>query len=617
MRLLFAYVLLPLALSASALVSVPRARAQSDSVELDRYVAAPTSEDGFALSRPDDRGHLQFGARLDLDYALNPLVVEGTLGDPSSERQALVEHALTARLALHLGLFDRLVVFAGLPVALVQSGAAFDSAPAGDGAGLGDAFLGIRGRLYGESGDVFALAIQAAAILPTAAAANAAQRYTGEDGFVFQPALIAELRPIDALRLTANLGARLRGGGPARVVNLSVSHELTYGVGATFDAVEDLLAFYLEVYGAQTFENIGGQGARESGPFEGLLGARVRALPELTVGLAGGMGFTRGYGSPDFRAVLTAGWASREEEVVVGDTDGDGLTDDVDQCVDEPEDVDSHEDDDGCPDPDNDGDGILDAQDACPMEPETVNDHEDADGCPDGIPDTDGDGLPDDVDQCVDQPEDQDGFEDEDGCPDADNDGDGVMDEPDSCPDQAGPAENRGCPDTDRDSDTVVDRQDNCPDVAGSPENQGCPDEQRVRIESGRLEILERVFFRTDSDRLQRRSHALLTNVAQVLNNHPEIQRIIVEGHTDSRGDHDHNVDLSQRRAESVVRFLVEAGVDAGRLTARGYGPDRPRAENASTAREHAQNRRVEFNIPSNDGVQPADDAAGSDGADR
>jgi|GEM_PF-2001876 len=66
-----------------------------------------------------------------------------------------------------------------------------------------------------------------------------------------------------------------------------------------------------------------------------------------------------------------------------GDRDGDGITDDVDNCPNDPEDFDGFEDSDGCPDPDNDGDGILDADDRCPNDPEIFNGYEDEDGCPD------------------------------------------------------------------------------------------------------------------------------------------------------------------------------------------------------------------------------------------
>ena len=98
------------------------------------------------------------------------------------------------------------------------------------------------------------------------------------------------------------------------------------------------------------------------------------------------------------------------------DRDGDGITDDVDRCPDEPEDRDGFQDADGCPDPDNDADGIADAMDKCPNEPEDKDGFQDADGCPD--PDNDQDGILDTADKCPNAPETKNGFQDDDGCPD-------------------------------------------------------------------------------------------------------------------------------------------------------------------------------------------------------
>jgi outer membrane protein OmpA-like peptidoglycan-associated protein len=183
---------------------------------------------------------------------------------------------------------------------------------------------------------------------------------------------------------------------------------------------------------------------------------------------------------------------------------------------------------------------------------------------------------------------------------------------------EPGPASNQGCPDPDRDGDTVVDRRDNCPDVVGTPENQGCPEAQQVRIEEGRLEILDVVYFRTNRDVIQNRSFGLLRNVAQVLNAHPEITQVRVEGHTDSRGRRESNMTLSQKRAEAVVAFLVREGVSAERLVAQGFGPDRPLVENATNAEQHAQNRRVEFNIVNGgESVQTQNSGPSADTVDR
>jgi outer membrane protein OmpA-like peptidoglycan-associated protein len=292
-------------------------------------------------------------------------------------------------------------------------------------------------------------------------------------------------------------------------------------------------------------------------------------------------------------AGYTLGGGARETstEVVIDDPDADGFIGSADSCPEE-----SGVEPDGCPARDADGDGLVPPQDRCPGEAETVNGFEDDDGCPDELPDTDGDGLRGDADKCPTEPEDVDSFEDQDGCPDLDNDKDGVVDTADKCPAEAGVVENRGCPDTDRDKDGVVDRLDNCPDEPGTAANQGCKKKQLVVITQTSLKILDKVFFATNKARILPRSRRLLNNVAQVLQSHPEIEKIRIEGHTDDRGNDAHNKDLSQRRADAVRDYFIERGVAAERLESLGFGEEKPVADN-KTGKGRAQNRRVEFNI--------------------
>lgn len=245
---------------------------------------------------------------------------------------------------------------------------------------------------------------------------------------------------------------------------------------------------------------------------------------------------------------------------------------------------------------DADSDGLVGAADQCPSEAENFNNFEDEDGCPDEIPDSDRDGLSDRVDECPGKAEDKDGFEDDDGCPDLDNDGDGITDLTDLCPAKTGPPENRGCPDEDRDGDTVVDRLDNCPDEKGTVNNRGCAAKQLVVITSTQLEILDRVFFRSGKDVIQKRSFALLDNIAAVLNSHPEIKTVQIAGHTDDKGKAAKNLVLSQKRAEAVARYLVGKGVHFNRIKPKGFGEDAPAVEGSSRKAREA-NRRVEFKI--------------------
>jgi outer membrane protein OmpA-like peptidoglycan-associated protein len=598
------------------------ASAQDARATLDRYRAAETPEDPFHLSRATDLGHLRFGAQLHLDYAHDPLVYEATSGDAGTELLPVVEHQLVGTVGLSLGLFDRLVVHAGLPVVLAMTGAPEDEVtpldlrPA-DGAGLGDLVLGARVRLLGEEDDIGALAFQAAIAFPTAGESA----YRGDPSVTGHPELVGELRPIDDLVVLANVGVLIRQETSDQQTNLLFGSELTYGLGVFAPVWRDTdPRTYLEVggqlYGWSTLSQIG---VREGTALEATAGARFFHAVGAVGGLAIGPGLTRGFGSPDVRIVLTLGWRMMPGDGT--DSDGDGVADEDDACPADAEDRDDFRDEDGCPDVDDDEDGILDVDDACRLEPETINGVEDEDGCPDEVGpgpaappvDTDGDGLTDDVDACPGAPEDDDDFEDEDGCPDPDNDGDGVLDTADRCPLEAGVVANEGCPDADRDGDTVVDRIDNCPDEPGTVENHGCEAVQQVILVEGRLEILDNVYFRTSRATIQERSYPLLMNVAEVLQAHPELDRVVVEGHTDSRGRAAYNRRLSRERAEAVVDFLVErGGVDRGRLEAVGYGPDRPVVPDASTPEEHARNRRVEFTLPESDVVRTTDAADAS-----
>jgi OOP family OmpA-OmpF porin len=142
----------------------------------------------------------------------------------------------------------------------------------------------------------------------------------------------------------------------------------------------------------------------------------------------------------------------------------------------------------------------------------------------------------------------------------------------------------------------VVDREDNCPDEPGTVKNHGCKEKQLVVITEQGLDILDIVYFDTSKAIIQKRSYKLLDNVAAVIIAHPQVGKFRVEGHTDDRGNDDDNLDLSQRRAEAVVKYLVDKGVPAERLEALGFGETKPIADNKTKA-GRAKNRRVEFKI--------------------
>lgn len=149
----------------------------------------------------------------------------------------------------------------------------------------------------------------------------------------------------------------------------------------------------------------------------------------------------------------------------------------------------------------------------------------------------------------------------------------------------------------DRDGDGVEDIADACPDSPGpidtDPTKSGCAEAELV---DGVIHIREQVKFRLGSSELDPVGDATLNAVANVLANHREIERIRVEGHTDSAGIADHNAALSAARARAVVTWLASHGVESTRLEARGYGADRPLTTN-STEEGRRINRRVEFHV--------------------
>ena len=101
----------------------------------------------------------------------------------------------------------------------------------------------------------------------------------------------------------------------------------------------------------------------------------------------------------------------------------------------------------------------------------------------------------------------------------------------------------------------------------------------------------------------QERSFQLLDQVAGILTARPDLRLVRVEGHTDDRGSDSYNLDLSQRRAESVVSYLVSRGVEPQSLSPVGYGETQPIADNRSPE-GRADNRRVEFIILEQDGCE-------------
>ncbi|MCS6796995.1 MAG: OmpA family protein [Myxococcota bacterium] len=119
---------------------------------------------------------------------------------------------------------------------------------------------------------------------------------------------------------------------------------------------------------------------------------------------------------------------------------------------------------------------------------------------------------------------------------------------------------------------------------------------QLVVVERTHIELREQIHFAFDSDVILPESFGLMEQIRAAIAGHPELRRIEIQGHTDDVGTEMYNLDLSQRRALSVRRWLVERGIEPDRLLARGYGEGHPLVR-ATTEEARARNRRVEFRI--------------------
>ena len=172
----------------------------------------------------------------------------------------------------------------------------------------------------------------------------------------------------------------------------------------------------------------------------------------------------------------------------------------------------------------------------------------------------------------------------------ADSDNDGVIDNDDQCPNT--PAGVKvdvvGCP-LDADKDGVADYLDQCPDSAADArvDSKGCK-LKKVRVE----EIKMNVQFASNSSIVPQSAMSEIQKVADFMKAHGDLV-VDIEGHTDSMGKASYNKYLSQRRADSVAKVLVDKfGIETGRVIAVGYGEEKPVATN-DTAEGRQANRRV------------------------
>lgn len=141
----------------------------------------------------------------------------------------------------------------------------------------------------------------------------------------------------------------------------------------------------------------------------------------------------------------------------------------------------------------------------------------------------------------------------------------------------------------DSDSDGVANNADNCPGTpAGTKvDSKGC--------KLAKVIVLDGVQFQLNSSALKPGSETVIADAIATLNNNPSVA-VEVGGHTDSTGEASYNKWLSQRRAEQVRTLLMQGGIEGERITAVGYGEERPVQDNGTRAGREA-NRRVELTV--------------------
>lgn len=484
---------------------------------------------------PGARGDHLLRAALVFDYTRAPLALVST----NQDVHLVVADQLWAHALASFALGHRWLVALELPVLLRETGErqafAAELAPASQSLALGDPRLTLRGRIWGRA-DGLALGLGLGASAPLAT-----QAYAGSPGPVLRP--FVALGHQSATTFSAfNFGFEWRqsqtlpGIGPTRVGS---SLQLAWASGFALDP-EHSTRLGPEVALNMTV----GNGARLLDPrstvCQLLLHLQHRLLGgPFEVGAAFGPTIGRAPGAADYRALLSLAFSPEEPT----------------------------------PPPDSDDDRVPDDADMCPSLRGEASEDPMMHGCPPVPSDADGDGIPDTIDACPRTPGEPSIVRKRHGCPKPlDRDQDSIADPDDACPDQPGvasdDAQQRGCP----------------------------PAKPKVALEQSQIAITEQVQFETGTAVIRDHSSELLQQVVGLLQSHPELQSCEVAGHTDDTGTSELNRQLSEARARAVMTWLVAHGVDAKRLSARGYGQTRPIADNTSEE-GRARNRRVEFLI--------------------
>ena len=546
------------AVLAAAALAPAAAAAQDRTFYLDRLRIAGAPEDGLGVWRPEMGPDTRFFGQLGIGFALNPLRSDNYVDDERIEEQLAgnpVERQLITYFNAGIEIMDRFAIQASFPLIVNQAGNTTDEGPGGtripeigqavNPASLAPMDLRLDGRLivFRTQDRAFKLGVTGAVFLPT----GNDNEYAGDTATHGSFGVAAEY-DFKTFFVTTNVGVAIRP--TAQLNELFVGSELTYGAAGYVPLLDGKLRVGAEIFGSfgLTEQTLG---ELDASPIEWMAGGKYFFNKKRTLFAGGGAGsrLSGGY-APDFRALLVVGGAFSLADV-------DARAPDFKYVIEKEKDT--------------DGDGYPDVIDLCPEDKEDGRAPKPSDGCPD-MPDRDGDGIPDVVDKCPDDPEDMDGIDDRDGCPETDADQDGVPDAEDQCPKEPGQR------------------------VTEDPSKNGCPYYIRRITGSAEIQILKQVEFEFDSWTIVPRSFPILDEVVRLLKANPEIKLVSIEGHTDNQGGAEYNQKLSDSRAGAVRRYLVTKGIEASRLTSKGFGSTRPLMSN-DTEEGRQRNRRVEFKI--------------------
>lgn len=551
----------------AAMLATPLSEAQAqEGFELQQFNPMPNVQGNFlGASSADVAPHLQGSGMVLFNYGNQPLVLRDGDGDKVDE---LVGHHGAAHMLFSLGVRDRFEVGLDIPVVLFQDGNDLPGSGTdlgGAGAGLGDIRLVPKAQLWSSRADKeddgVALAVLVDGRLPT----GSSEALRGDD-FRLGPQMAFD-GVVNGVRGGVNVGYTYRSA--QEFENLDVRDTLDWKVAAEVSVIDEL-NITGELSGKLT--PAADSLRSEESPMEMLMGAKF-AMGDVDVVAGGGLGLTRGYGTPRFRSFLGMGWRpgwGQDDEVTPAPQP-------EPECTEETVAAD-------CPDASATvcEDGILITDVAICVDGECAYEEERQE-CADGYEcgETNGEAA------CVEAPE----------CR-ADTDCTEVP-EP-VCEDGVLQTFEALCVDEACEYPMATEKECGEDYECGRSDGQAACVERTDRVEvdeeTQRIEISEMIQFETGSDRITSESQSIIDEIAQVMENHPEVELVRIEGHTDNVGERQMNMDLSKDRANAVRTALVERGIDQERMEVAGFGPDEPIADNA-TPEGRAENRRVEFHI--------------------